>query len=60
MLNEEKILKLKDEIFAKISYLVKNKDEIIKYGENSKKWILNHYNIEQNIKKYANIYNKIL
>ena len=49
-----------DEIFAKISYLVKNKDEIIKYGENSKKWILNHYNIEQNIKKYANIYNKIL
>lgn len=55
------VINVKDEneIFEKINFFIKNKEEIRKFGENSKKWVLNHYNIERNIQKYADIYNKI-
>jgi len=52
--------KNEEEIFSKIKDLVHSKDKIIEVAKKSQKWVKTHYDKEKNIKKYLEIYEKIL
>lgn len=53
-------VKNEEEIITKLKKLISSKNELEKISKTSRDWVTKNYNLKENLKKYFEIYEKIL